>query len=594
MSLPVERAEQVFQGLGVSPGIAIGRAVSIASQEHEIIRFPIPPDRIDEEIARLDEALGKAQAEIEAMRLKAGAELGAELAGVFEAHSLMLNDAAFVGKLRARIAEERVNAEWAVHETAEDLASRFARLEAERFREKSQDLVDVSRHLLRCLGAISHHDISELEGEIIVVAHDLTPSEAIRLGRNRVVGFALETGGRTSHTAIIARSLHIPLVTGLPGVTELVTDDDPVIVDGNKGLVTLHATAESIASSLEERVGLQKVERSRLSLRSLKAETRDGASVELLANIDLPEEIDEAGFQGADGVGLYRSEFLYIERSPELPTEEEQLTLYQSLLEAMSPRPVVVRTFDLGGRKLAREVLHTEEENPSLGLRGIRLTLNRKEIFEVQVRALLRAAPAGNLRVMLPMISTLDEVHQFKALLKQAASELEREGLEFSRDFDLGIMIEVPSAAVLAPELAREVDFFSIGTNDLIQYSLAVDRNNEHVSYLYKPFHPAILRMVRWIVDGARESGIDVSVCGEAAADPRVAPLLVALGAAKLSMSPASIPVIKAAIRAVSLDEITTLAEECLLLSTTGEVEDRVDEFLLRDDASRRAFEAVS
>ncbi|MDH3746461.1 MAG: PEP-utilizing enzyme, partial [Acidobacteriota bacterium] len=244
MSSPVERAEQVFQGLGVSPGIAIGRAVSIASQEHEIIRFPIPPDRIDEEIARLDEALGKAQAEIEAMRLKAGAELGAELAGVFEAHSLMLNDAAFVGKLRARIAEERVNAEWAVHETAEDLASRFARLEAERFREKSQDLVDVSRHLLRCLGAISHHDISELEGEIIVVAHDLTPSEAIRLGRNRVVGFALETGGRTSHTAIIARSLHIPLVTGLPGVTELVTDDDPVIVDGNKGLVTLHATAE--------------------------------------------------------------------------------------------------------------------------------------------------------------------------------------------------------------------------------------------------------------------------------------------------------------------------------------------------------------
>ncbi len=588
------RSEQVLQGLGASPGIAIGRAVSIASQEHEVIRFPIAADRIEDEILRLDAALAKAQQEIDAMRQKADAELGTELASIFEAHLLLLTDTSFVERLRTRIVEERVNAEWAVHETTEDLAARFARLDSEHLREKSQDLVDVSRHLLRCLGAISHHELSELEGDIIVVARDLTPSEAIRLGRDRVVGFALETGGRTSHTAIIARSLHIPLVTGLNAVTELVTDEDPVIVDGHSGQVTLHATEASIESALRARAEFETAEKGRFTLRSLEAKTRDGARVELLANIDLPEEIEEAVSHAADGVGLYRSEFLYIERSPELPTEEEQLALYRKLLDAMAPRPVVVRTFDLGGRKLAREVLHTEEENPSLGLRGIRLTLARREIFQVQVRALLRAAVAGNLRVMLPMISTLDEVRQFKALVGEVADDLERQGVEFSRSFDLGTMIEVPSAALLAPVLAREVDFFSIGTNDLIQYSLAVDRNNEHVSYLYKPLHPAILRMVRWIAEGAAAGGIDVSVCGEAAADPRVAPLLVALGARKLSMSPASIPVVKAAIRAISLDEMTRLAEECLQLSTTQEVEDRIDEFLLRDNTSRQAFEVVS
>ncbi len=572
--------EEVVEGLAASPGAAMGKAVCIASQELEIYRLSIAEAAVDAELERLAEAVEVAQQDLEAARQNASEEIAAELGGIFEAHALLLRDPGFLGRIEERIASERVNAEWAVHATAEELALRFRELDVEHLRTRGEDLVDVSRHLQRALGGLSHQDLSEIEGAFIVVAHDLTPSEAVRLGRQRVSAFAIETGSRTSHTTIIARSLHVPMVAGIAGLTQKVTDDDPLIVDGNRGRILLHPTKASRedyrASETRRRARWAKGVRGK----AVPAKTLDGVQIQLQANIDLPEEIDEAAAFGAAGIGLYRSEFIYIERSPELPTEEEHLEIYTRMLETMAPNPVVVRTFDLGGRKLAREVMHTAEENPVLGMRGIRLTLAMPEIFAPQLRALLRAATLGPLRVMLPLVTTVEEVQAFKILVAAAAKELAAKKIEHSTDFDLGVMIEVPAAVWIAPELADEVSFFSIGTNDLIQYSMAVDRNNEHVSYLYQPFHPAVLRMIRSVAEVGAKAGIDVSVCGEMAADPNAATLLVALGLRKLSLSPTIIPEVKEAIRAVSLENARQPVERALGLATAEEIVKCLQDFL--------------
>ncbi|MCH7665637.1 MAG: phosphoenolpyruvate--protein phosphotransferase [Acidobacteria bacterium] len=564
--------QEIVEGLAVSPGAAFGRAVCIASQEFEIYRLSVADGEVDAELERLSQAVEVAQQDLDSARDSASAEIAGELGGIFEAHSLLLSDPGFLGRIQTQIRTDRVNAEWAVHETATDLAERFRRLDAEHLRARGEDLIDVSRHLQRALGGLSHQDLSEIEGDFIVVAHDLTPSEAVRLGRERVIAFAIETGSRTSHTTIIARSLHIPMVAGLAGLTHKVTDDDPLIVDGDNGRVILHPEGEARegyrAAETRRRARWHRGVRSR----TVPAETLDGVPVTLQANIDLPEEITEASEFGAAGVGLYRSEFIYIERSPDLPTEEEHLEIYTKMLEAMAPHPVVVRTFDLGGRKLAREVMHTAEENPVLGMRGIRLTLALPEIFAAQVRALLRAAARGPLQVMLPLVTTVEEVRAFRRLVEEAAARLEARGVEHSADFELGVMIEVPAAVWIAAELAREVSFLSIGTNDLIQYSMAVDRNNEHVSYLYQPYHPAILRMIRSVAAVGEEAGIPVSLCGEMAADPDCAPLLVALGLRILSLTPSTIPEVKEAIRSISLKELKEPVQRALAQSTAEEV----------------------
>ncbi|MDH3254438.1 MAG: phosphoenolpyruvate--protein phosphotransferase [Acidobacteriota bacterium] len=572
----VRRRQRVLQGMGVSPGIAIGRAVCIATKALEVYRLPLPASDIVQEIQRFEEAIDQTRAHLETTRSRAGERLGEELAAIFDAHALMLSDESFRGRIIARIRSEKVNAEWAVHKTVEELDREFRALEAPSFQERREDLVDVSRYLLRSLSGIAHHELSEVEGDVVIVANDLTPSEAVRLGRENVLGFIIETGGRTSHTTIIARSLHLPMVAGVHGVTELVTDQDPVVVDGDGGKVILHPGQDILQRFAAKRLQLAEERRLRLAERDLPATTQDGVTVRLMANIDLPEEIDDAISFGAEGVGLYRSEFLYIERSPELPTEEEHLEIYTRMLRAMSPHPVVIRTFDLGGRRLARDVLHTEEENPVLGMRGIRLTLALPEIFKTQLRALLRAAPRGNLRVMLPLVSSVEEVRAFNVLMTDVANELEQEGLEFSREFDLGVMIEVPAAAMGARGLAREADFFSIGTNDLIQYAMAVDRNNDHVSHLYRPMHPAILLMIRLVVNAAAEAGIDVSVCGEMAGDPLAASVLAGLGLRSLSMSPDVIADVKQRIRRLHLADLEALMDECLEMTTEAEVKSRL------------------
>lgn len=575
-----KREMQVLQGRGVSGGIAIGKALVLETRVTEVFRYSLPETGVEAEVERFHKGLQHARSELLRIRSRAGEKLGDDLAAIFDAHVLLLSDRSFLGRIEERIRGSRVNAEWAVQKTAEELDNLFAHIDDSYLRERSEDLTDVSRHLLRSLQGFAHQDLGAVHGDSVIVADDLTPSDAVRLGREQVRGFVIESGGSTSHTAIIARSLHIPAVSGVPGVTGMLTDDDPIILDGEQGRVILHPTEAVLQDYRQRQRDLDRREREMLATRELEATTRDGVHVHLMANIDLPEELDEVAAFGAAGIGLYRSEFLYIEKSPELPTEEEHLALYRRMVEMAAPHPAIIRTYDLGGRKLAREMMETHEDNPVLGLRGIRLTLARTEVFKPQLRALFRAGVYGDLWVMLPMVSTLDEIRRFRAYADEVVRELERDGLEFRRDIRFGVMIEVPAAAMIADVLAREVDFFSIGTNDLIQYSLAVDRNNEHVADLYQPLHPAILRMLRFVIDSAREANIEVSLCGEMGGDLRYAPVLLGLGLRRMSMSPRRVPAIKTRIRDLSAADLAEVVQRCAKLRTAGEVQEHLEEFL--------------
>jgi len=564
---------QELHGLGVSEGVAIGRAICLETREQDVYRFPLPEGQVEEELARFRHAADQAIVDVEELRARVGSDLGADLAGIFEVHAMLLRDRFLLDRIERRIRDEHVNAEWAVWETAAELRGRFASVQQASERDHTADMQDIGRHLIRALQGVSHHELSEIGDDVVLIADDLTPSDAVRYGRQGIVGFVLESGGRTSHTTIIAHSLNIPMVTGLPGITRLAAHEDPVIVDGTAGVVVLHPTATAIDQYERRQRDYDQRTLLLLATRELRAATRDEAAVQLMANIDLLEEVDEAIRYGAQGVGLYRSEFLYIERTPELPAEEDHYAIYRELAERMAPHPVVIRTYDLGGRKLAREVMDTREENPVLGLRGIRLTLARPSVFRTQLRGLFRAAVHGDVWVLLPMVSALEEVRAFRAFAEEVEQELADEGVEYRRDFKLGVMIEVPSAAMIADRLAKEVDFFAIGTNDLIQYSMAVDRNNEHVTQLYQPLHPAILRMLRFVIEQAELHGIPVSVCGEMAADPLAAAVLVGLGVRRLSLSPRRIPEIKTRIRDIDAASLRPHVLHCTGLGTAAEVE---------------------
>ncbi|MEO8276412.1 MAG: phosphoenolpyruvate--protein phosphotransferase [Thermoanaerobaculia bacterium] len=576
--MTIERPMITLRGLPAAQGVAIGRAVVIANRALEVFRIPIPAAATAGEVQRLQAACRATQQQIQRTRAKASDLFGQELAAIFDAHSLLLSDRMFLDQVERRIVEEQVNAEWAVHETSRELAKRFSEIENPYLRERGQDLDDIGRQLLRVLQGLEHHEISDVEGEVILVADDLVPSEAIRLGRGKVVGFAIEAGGRTSHTSIIARSLGLPAVTGLDEVTDYVTNADPVIVDGRAGLVILHPTPEVLAEYERQRAELS-AERHLVSVcQDGPATTADGVAVEFMANIDLPEELPELGRVGARGIGLYRSEFLYMETDPHLPSEEDHLRIYRRLIEAAAPHPAVVRTYDLGGRKLAREMMDSSEENPVLGLRGIRLTLARPQIFRTQIRALLRAAESGELWIMAPMVSRIEEIEELKSFLDQSCAELAAEGLAHRPAVRVGIMVEVPAAAMIADSLARAVDFMAIGTNDLIQYSLAVDRNNRSVASLYEPVHPAVLRMLRFIVDSAGAAGIPVSLCGEMGADAQMLPLLVGLGLRRISASPAALPALQRRLATIRVPEATRVAAACCDAGSGSEVLRRLSE----------------
>jgi len=577
------RDVRTYKGIGVSPGIAIGRAVIIEKREASVYRVPIRDEEVVDEVGRFNAALEKTRDELLDLKHKVSRSMGDEYAQIFEAHAMIVTDPSFNDKVVGKIEDEQVNAEWAVAEVQEELQARFNSFEDSYLRERVADVKDVADRVLKNLQGISHHDLSEIKHDVVILADDLTPSDTIHFNRRPIVGFASETGGRTSHTSIIAKSLFMPAVIGVPRLTKIIDNDEMVIVDGYEGTLIVNPTQAMIAEYQARVFRHVEQEQRLLENRDLAAVTKDERRVTLQANIELVEELKDAIRFGAEGIGLYRSEFLYISKSPVLPTEDEHFQLYKNLVEACAPRACVIRTFDLGGKKLAREVIGTKEDNPVLGLRGLRLCMKKRDMFQQQLRALLRASAYGDLRIMFPLVSGVQELRQVKTLVRELKAELDAAGLPYNKDLKVGIMVEVPSAAVIADILALESDFFAIGTNDLIQYSLAIDRSNENVSYLYEPLHPALLRLIKGVIDAGKKAGIPVSMCGEMAADPIYAIVLLGLGLEIFSMNPSSVPVIKNVIRSVRYRDCRRIAEAALTKRTAQEIE----EFVIESVATR-------
>jgi phosphoenolpyruvate-protein phosphotransferase (PTS system enzyme I) len=569
---------RTYKGVGVSPGIAIGRAVIVEKRVASVYRVPIRDDEVDYEVARFRESLTKTRDELLELKAKVSRSMGDEYAQIFEAHAMIVGDASFADKVAQKIEEEQVNAEWALAEVQEELQARFNSFDDDYLRERVADVRDVAERVLVNLQGVAHHDLSEIKHDVIIIADDLTPSDTIHFNRRPIVGFATEVGGRTSHTSIIAKSLFMPAVIGVPRLTKIVDNDELVIVDGYEGTIVVNPT-QAMIQEYQSRVSRhEEAEQKLLENRTLAAITKDHHKISLQANIELVEELDDAIKFGAEGIGLYRSEFLYMSTSPDLPTEEEHFNIYRKLAEATAPNWCIIRTFDLGGKKLAREIMGSKEDNPVLGLRALRLCMQHRDMFKTQLRALLRASAHGKIKIMFPLVSGVQELRQVKTLVREIRLELDAEGIAHNKDLQIGIMIEVPSAAVIADLLATEADFFAIGTNDLIQYSLAIDRGNENVSYLYEPLHPAILRLVKTVIEAGKRAGIPVEMCGEMAADPIYAIVLLGLGLEIFSMNPSSIPIIKNVVRSVRYRDCRRIAEIALQKKTAQEIEEFVIE----------------
>ncbi|MDP9192222.1 MAG: phosphoenolpyruvate--protein phosphotransferase [Acidobacteriota bacterium] len=569
---------RTYKGVGVSPGIAIGRAVIVEKRVAQVYRIPIREADVEAEVRRFNESLDKTREELLDLKQKVSRSMGEEYAQIFEAHAMIVSDASFADKVCQKIEEEQVNAEWALAEVQEELQARFASFEDDYLRERVADIKDVAERVLVNLQGIAHHELSEIDHDVIIIADDLTPSDTIHFNRRPVVGFVTEVGGRTSHTSIIAKSLFMPAVIGVPRLTKIVDNDELVIVDGYEGTVVVNPTPPMVQEYLSRVSRHEEAELKLLENRDLPAITKDHHKISLQANIELVEELDDAFKVGAEGIGLYRSEFLYIATSPDLPTEDEHFNIYRKLAEATAPNWCIIRTFDLGGKKLARQIMGSTEDNPVLGLRALRLCMQHRDMFKTQLRALLRASAHGKIKIMFPLVSGVQELRQVKTLVREIRIELDAENIPYNRELQIGIMIEVPSAAVIADLLATEADFFAIGTNDLIQYSLAIDRSNEKVSYLYEPLHPAILRLVKGVIDAGKRAGIPVEMCGEMAADPIYAIVLLGLGLEIFSMNPSSIPVIKNVIRSVRYKDCRRIAELALNKKTAQEIEEFVIE----------------
>jgi phosphoenolpyruvate-protein phosphotransferase (PTS system enzyme I) len=574
---------RTYKGVGVSPGIAIGRAVIVEKRVASVYRVPIHEEEVAAEVTRFLESLEKTRDELLELKAKVSRSMGEEYAQIFEAHAMIVGDASFADKVAQKIENEQVNAEWALAEVQEELQARFASFDDDYLRERVADVKDVAERVLVNLQGVAHHDLSEIAHDVIIIADDLTPSDTIHFNRRPVVGFATEVGGRTSHTSIIAKSLFMPAVIGVPRLTKIVDNDELVIVDGYEGTILVNPTQAMLAEYRSRVSRHEEAEQKLLTNRELAATTKDNHRVSLQANIELIEEVGDAVKFGAEGIGLYRSEFLYISTSPDLPTEEEHFNIYRKLAEGTAPNWCVIRTFDLGGKKLAREVMGSKEDNPVLGLRALRLCMQHRDMFKTQLRALLRASAFGKIKIMFPLVSGVQELRQVKTLVREVRLELDAEGIPHNKDLQIGIMIEVPSAAVIADLLATEADFFAIGTNDLIQYSLAIDRGNENVSYLYEPLHPALLRLIKGVIDAGKRAGIPVSMCGEMASDPIYAIVLLGLGLEIFSMNPSSIPVLKNVVRSVRYKDCKRIAESCMQKKTAQEIE----EFIIESVAMR-------
>lgn len=558
-----------IDGIAASAGVAIAKAFKLEHPDYTIHRRDASDSAA--ELAKLDEALAKSQQELEAIKERTLQELGEKKAEIFESHLLILNDPELLTPVRDKIASDNVSAEYALNETANEFISMFENMKSAYLKERAADMRDVTKRVLTHLLGLTYVNPADISEEVIVIAEDLTPSDTAQLNRNYVKGFTTNIGGRTSHSAIMARSLEIPAVVGTKEVLDKVNGGDLVIVDGLDGSVIINPTEDVLNEYKAKRdKHLMQIEEWK-KLREVQTASKDGVHVELAANIGTPNDVVGVLENGGEGVGLYRTEFLYMGRT-ELPSEDVQYNAYKTVLEKMEGKPVVVRTLDIGGDKELPYLNLPKEMNPFLGFRAIRLCLEQKDLFRTQLRALLRASVYGSLRIMFPMIATLDEFRAAKALLLEEKEKLKAEGIQVSDEIQLGIMVEIPSTAVLADQFAKEVDFFSIGTNDLIQYTMAADRMNERVSYLYQPYNPAILRLVKMVIDAAHKEGKWAGMCGEMAGDATAIPLLLGLGLDEFSMSATSILPARSQISKLSKAEMEHLAAKALQMQTAAQV----------------------
>ncbi len=569
----------MISGILASPGIAFGKALLLKEDEIVIDRKKISADKVDQEVERFLSGRAKASAQLEVIKTKAGETFGEEKEAIFEGHIMLLEDEELEQEIIALIKDKHMTADAAANEVIGGQATALEELDDEYLKERAADVRDIGKRLLRNILGLAIIDLSAIQDEVILVAADLTPSETAQLNLKKVLGFITDAGGRTSHTSIMARSLELPAIVGTGSITAQVKNGDYLILDAVNNQVLINPSNEQIEAlrSLQAQVAEEKAELAKL--KDLPAITLDGHQVEVCANIGTVRDVEGAERNGAEGVGLYRTEFLFMDRDA-LPTEEEQFAAYKAVAEACGSQAVIVRTMDIGGDKELPYMNFPKEENPFLGWRAVRIAMDRKEILRDQVRAILRASAFGKLRIMFPMIISVEEVRALKKEIEIYKQELRDEGKAFDESIEIGVMVETPAAATIARHLAKEVDFFSIGTNDLTQYTLAVDRGNDMISHLYQPMSPSVLNLIKQVIDASHAEGKWTGMCGELAGDERATLLLLGMGLDEFSMSAISIPRIKKIIRNTNFEDAKVLAEQALAQPTTDELMTLVNKFI--------------
>ncbi|HOO77900.1 MAG TPA: phosphoenolpyruvate--protein phosphotransferase [bacterium] len=581
------KEERIFEGIAASPGIVVGKVLIFGHEDLPVRPRKIKEGEIPVEIARFENSLIATRKELLEIRRQLADQLARNESDLFDAHLLVVEDRALIEEVVQGIEEQKFNAEYIFQEVLHRYEQVFSQVKDDYIRERLSDIKDVGRRVMHNLTGQQRATLSSLEEISVVVAHDLSPSDTALMHREMVVGFVTDVGGRTSHTAIMARSLAIPAVVGVGNISGVAEDGEPVVVDGNRGRVILNPSRATLARIEKEKRELAENERMLSFLRDKPAETKDGFRVTLASNIELPEDINSVIASGAEGVGLFRTEYLFLNRD-DLPSEEEQFQAYSYVAEKAQPHSVIIRTLDVGGDKFVSQLDISRELNPFLGWRAVRFCLERTDIFKNQLRAILRAGRAGNVKVLFPLVSGKAELRRILQVWEEAKGEVEKDRSDPLPEIEVGIMIEVPSAAVLADNLAEAVDFFSIGTNDLIQYTLAVDRVNEKIAYLYEPLHPAVLQLIRGTIDAAHRNNIWVGMCGEMAGDPIAVPILLGMGLDEFSVSPVAVPLVKKVIRSLTIPRARDLAESILGLSQASEIRARAETFLKELDPSVR------